>query len=194
MESHPALAELPSQTKHRRTLALVFLIYSVLFGGGMFLIAGMVGGYSGSVMPAIVTAVLAGIFFGVSMTWFTAQMWRRSGGPDTATLMQRAIKSRQLPPDIDIAEWKRLLAKKESEALRGQWLYPVFFGVLTCLYILAGVTNVFPRLGPLTWIGVILFAGFGIYAPFDTARRIRGIRALKSDLATSMPQEPPRPV
>lgn len=194
MKSRRSLAKWPPQKKYRRALVLVFLMSSVLFGGGIgggiFFIAGRAGDYSRAAMPAAFGAVVGGILFGASMSWFIAQMWQRNGGPDTASLMQRAIKNRQLPLDIDIPQWEQLLAEKESEALRNRWFYPVFFGAFTCVYILLGVTNALPTLGPLIWVGVVFVAGMGIYAPFDTARRLHAIRALKGELATRLLQAP----
>lgn len=94
----------------------------------------------------------------------TKRLVRHSGAYDAC------IKNRQLSPDMDIAEWKRLVAKKESEALRGQWLYPVFFCLVACLYLLADVTNVFPKLGPVPRIAAIFFCrGWDLFALRNSA-------------------------
>lgn len=183
------MAKPTSQKKYRKTLALIFLIYSVAFGGTVFLILGISDSFGHKIFPSAFGASLGGIFFGAAMTWVTAGMWRRSGGLDTAKRMQGAIRKRQLPLGIDLSEWNQLLVKREADALRGRWLYPIFFGIFACLYLLLGATNVFPDLGPLPWIGAALFGGFAIYSPFDTERRLRGIRALKSELATQRPPD-----
>jgi hypothetical protein len=169
----------------RRVLGVLFVATSILFAIGMatFLIAMWAATWWHGVV-AVVAACLGGALFGAAMTSFVAAVWRRQGGVRTSQLMQRAVKTRELPAGIDETEWARLLARQEAAAVRGRWTYPLFFGVSTVFYLYLGLTEAMPRLWLLPWVGALFFGGVGVYAPFDTERRLRGIRALRAALAS----------
>lgn len=166
----------------RRAYVLIFVITSVLFGAGMTITAVVVAGRHSSALiaPAVVGGVVAGLFFGALMTAAISVLWRRQGGLSTARILQKSLKTGVLPDEINTSEWEGLLRRQERDALRGRWLYPVFFGVATGLYLLAASSGAFPDLGLLPWFGVLLFAGVGIYAPFETRRSLARIRRLQS--------------
>lgn len=168
----------------RRTYVLIFVITSVLFGAGMTITAVVVAGRLSSALiaPAVAGGVVAGLLFGAVMTAAVSVLWRRQGGLSTARILQKSLKRGVLPEGVNTSEWEALLRRQERDALRGRWLYPVFFAVATGLYLLVAFSGAFPDLGLLPWFGVLFFAAVGIYAPFETNRSLARIRRLQSVL------------
>ena len=107
--------------------------------------------------------------------------------------MQNAIRQRQLPTEIDTSEWHDLLTKQETQIRRSLWSHPTIFATFAVVNLLAALTSPIKGLGFPLWIGLALFACAAVYAPFDSGRRLRRIRALQADLANRPPQDPPRP-
>lgn len=166
----------------RRAYVLIFVITSVLFGAGMTITAVVIAGRYSSALtaPAVAGGVVSGLLFGAVMTAAVSVLGRRQGGLSTARILQKSLKTGALPNEVNMSEWEVLLRKQERDALRGRWLYPVFFAVATGLYSLVAFSGSFPDLGLLPWFGVFFFAGVGIYAPFETNRSLARIRRLQS--------------
>jgi len=177
---------IPSKGERRWSIA-VFALTSTLFAVAMtgFFIAIVIPRTGSSMLwLGLLLGAIGGLLFGAGMTALVKAVWSRNGGIHTSRLIQKAIASRQLPADIDPGQWVTLLTRQERDANRGRWLYPLFFGTASALYLLAALTRSLPDLGIIPWIGVAFFGAFTVYAPFETVRRLRGIRDLRAALAT----------
>jgi hypothetical protein len=176
----PTRAPAPSSSD-RTSMLLVFLVSAVLAGSGMVAFLLTIGS-SDALIPAILAGAFVGLVVGVWLTRFMVLAWRRSGGLAMAQALRLAVRTKRLPADADSLQWRPVLAARKKAALRGRWLYPLEFFGFTALYVAAGLTQALPALGGLIWVGAALFGGLGIWAPFDTAKQLRGIETLEKQL------------
>ena len=173
-ESHPLTAS------EKRRLASVGVLNGVIFGAVLGFIYPALNG-SQPVWLSIVTGLLSGLVFGSIMTLFIARSWRQAGGPVGPTVLGHALRTRKLPADADPTEWSSLLARQDM-AIGRYSLYVAFLVIIAAAYLVLALTGALPGLGPVAWVGVVLFAAVAIYGPFEARSRRARVRALREQL------------
>ena len=74
-----------------------------------------------------------------------------------------------------------MLARQEKSIGRYGW-YVAFLVMVAAAYLVLALTGALPGLGPVAWIGVVLFAAIAIYGPFEARSRRARVRALREQL------------
>jgi hypothetical protein len=170
------------KSEDRKALVLMFVSTSVLFGAVMAIVSLFWGPRQPLALAAIVIlGAFSGVVFGGLMTEFVYRLQASNGGAKTSRLMQKAYKTQIIPDSVDRAEWASLVERHERSAREQRFYLPIFFALVLAFHI----SHISNTTGPdnfITWIGVVLFGLALIYTPFDTERRIRRIKQLRSQL------------
>lgn len=179
------------EAPRRRSLLWCFVATSLFFGGAMgtFLSALVMPPElpaTSRVAAGVVIGLFSGLSFGASMTVFIAWTWSQHGGADQATRIARAVKTGRLPDGVDTSTWDPILARQETWARRGAWLFTLEFAVFAALSasLLALPPDPADTLTPtwLFWIGLVMFGVLTVVTPFSSLHRARRIVALRAQL------------
>ena len=173
-ESHSLTAS------EKRRLATAGVLSGVIFGAALGFIYPALNGWR-PVWISILTGVLSGLVVGSIMTVFVARYWRQAGGPVGPAVLGHALRTRKLPADADPTEWSGVLARQEKSIGRYGW-YVAFLVIGAAAYLVLALTGALPGVGPVAWVGVVLFAAIAIYGPFEARSRLARVRALREKL------------
>jgi hypothetical protein len=185
------------EAPRRGALLAYFVAMTLLFGGAMgaafpVLLLSPDVPPSARVAAGVVAGLFSGLAFGTVMTLVIAYTWAQHGGADQAARIARAIASGHVPEGVDPSTWDALLARHETWARRGAWLFTLEFAVLA---LLSAFLLALPEAPPeaalptwLPWLGLAFFGALTIINPLGNLHRLRRIRTLRARLlARSVP-------
>jgi len=130
----------------------------------------------GRVVGALFYAVLMTVFFGILI----AYRRRRAGGTDQAAAIQRAVRSGQLPGEVDHVVWTRELESTRKRYRNNRVIVPIMAVVFAAFSVWAAVT-----VSPFWWLLLVVFLGMCAYSVWETRRALRNIEHLLTALRGS---------
>lgn len=179
------------EAPRRRTLLWLFLAMTVVFGGSMAAVAAVVAPLADvpvgvGFAAAVAAGLTSGLSFSVTMTLLIAWSWSQQGGADQAVRIARAVKTGRVPHRADVATWDPILARQETWARRGIWLFTLEFALFVGLNVVLLLLPRAPDDAPLpTWIpwaGLVFFGLLTVVSPFASLHRLRRVRVLRAEL------------
>ena len=182
------------EAPRRRTLLWLFLAMTVVFGGSMgafisFLVPLAELPVSTAVALGVVAGLATGLPFGVVMTLAIAWTWSQQGGAAQAERIARAIRSGRVPDGAEASTWDPVLARQETWARRGIWLFTIEFAVFAALSALLLTLPDAPSDATLPawlpWVGLVFFGVMTVVNPLASLHRLRRVRALRAQLRRS---------
>ncbi|MBT1623356.1 hypothetical protein KK101_11730 [Curtobacterium flaccumfaciens pv. oortii] len=162
-----------------RRLPLPVLL-SILFVlvGGLYFAIGLAsnpdgGGLAARAIGSLFSAVLMTVFFG----FLIAYRRRRAGGTEGAAAIQRAVRSGDLPADVDHVVWTRELESTRKRYRNNRVIVPIMVVVFAAFSVWAAMT-----VSPFWWAILALFVGMCAYSVWETRRALRNIEQLLTSL------------
>ncbi|ROQ07218.1 MULTISPECIES: hypothetical protein [unclassified Curtobacterium] len=146
--------------------------------GGLYFAIGLAsnpdgGGLAARAIGSLFSAVLMTVFFG----FLIAYRRRRAGGTEGAAAIQRAVRSGDLPADIDHVVWTRELESTRKRYRNNRVIVPIMVVVFAAFSVWAAMT-----VSPFWWAILALFVGMCAYSVWETRRALRNIEQLLTSL------------
>ncbi|ROP65368.1 hypothetical protein [Curtobacterium sp. PhB115] len=162
-----------------RTMPLPALLPIVfVLVGGLYFAIGLASNPDGRDLAA---RAIASLFYAVLMTAFfgflIAYRRRRAGGTETAAAIQRAVRTGELPGDVDHVVWTRELESTRKRYRNNRVIVPIMGVVFVAFSIWAALT-----VSASWWAILALFVGMCAYSVWETRRALRNIEHLLTTL------------
>lgn len=146
--------------------------------GGLYFAIGLVsnpdgGGLAARAIGSLFSAVLMTVFFG----FLIAYRRRRAGGTEGAAAIQRAVRSGDLPDDVDHVVWTRELESTRKRYRNNRVIVPIMVVIFAAFSVWAALT-----VSPFWWAILVLFVGMCAYSVWETRRALRNIDHLLTTL------------
>ncbi|ROS47333.1 hypothetical protein [Curtobacterium sp. PhB78] len=139
--------------------------------GGLYFAIGLVSNPDGAGLAA---RAIGSLFYAVLMTVFfgflIAYRRRRAGGTEGAAAIQRAVRSGDLPDDVDHVVWTRELESTRKRYRNNRVIVPIMVVVFAAFSVWAALT-----VSPFWWAILVLFVGMCAYSVWETRRALRNI-------------------
>lgn len=146
--------------------------------GGLYFTIGLVSNPDGAGLAA---RAIGSLFYAVLMTVFfgflIAYRRRRAGGTEGAAAIQRAVRSGDLPDDVDHVVWTRELESTRKRYRNNRVIVPIMVVVFAAFSVWAALT-----VSPFWWAILVLFLGMCAYSVWETRRALRNIDHLLTTL------------
>lgn len=154
-------------------LPIVFVLV-----GGLYFVIGFASNPDGGELAA---RAIASLFYAVLMTIFfgflIAYRRRRAGGTETAAAIQRAVRTGELPDDVDHVVWTRELESTRKRYRNNRVIVPIMVVVFAAFSVWAALV-----ISPWWWLLLVLFMGMCAYSVWETRRALRNIEQLLTTL------------
>lgn len=154
-------------------LPIVFVLV-----GGLYFVIGFASNPDGGELAA---RGIASLFYAVLMTIFfgflIAYRRRRAGGTETAAAIQRAVRTGELPDDVDHVVWTRELESTRKRYRNNRVIVPIMVVVFAAFSVWAALV-----ISPWWWLLLVLFMGMCAYSVWETRRALRNIEQLLTTL------------
>jgi hypothetical protein len=122
---------------------------------------------------AIAYATIATAGFGIMI----AIRRRQAGGTEGAAAIQRAVRTGELPHDVDHVVWTRELESTRKRYRNNRVIVPIMVVVFAAFSVWAALT-----VSPFWWAILLLFVGVCAYSVWETRRALRNIDHLLTTL------------
>ncbi|WIB25920.1 hypothetical protein [Curtobacterium sp. MCSS17_015] len=120
-----------------------------------------------------VGAVVFGVGFGLVISW----MRKRGGGAVLDRSFQRALRTGEVPPDVDRTAWRQALELHQKVHRWLAWVGPVVAALAVGLGIWLAQAD-----SPAWWIAVALYAAFMIITVVAMRRALLRMTAVLAEL------------
>ncbi|MBA8990987.1 hypothetical protein FHW23_002252 [Curtobacterium pusillum] len=155
---------------------LAALVLAVAFGGLWFLVT-MVAMPELSAGDRGVISAITGSAYGIVMAIFLVRQRRGYGAALQHPGFRRAVRRAVVPPDIDIARWRRAVQQHRNQYRPLRWAAPLLYVPMTGISIWLAVTG-----QPLWWIFAGLFVAMLIGSLIVAPRVLRRTDAMLTEL------------
>ncbi|MFJ4075055.1 hypothetical protein [Curtobacterium sp. NPDC089991] len=164
--------------RFRRLPLPALLPFLFVLVGGLYFAIGLVpnpdgAGLAARAIGSLFSAVLMRVFFG----FLIAYRRRRAGGTEGAAAIQRAVRSGDLPDDVDHVVWTRELESTRKRYRNNRVIVPIMVVVFAAFSVWAALT-----VSPFWWAILVLFVGMCAYSVWETRRALRNIDHLLTTL------------
>lgn len=102
---------------------------------------------------------------------------RQAGGTEGAAAIQRAVRTGELPGDVDHVVWTRELESTRKRYRNNRVIVPIMVVVFAAFSVWAALT-----VSPFWWAILVLFVGLCAYSVWETRRALRNIDHLLTTL------------
>ncbi|MCC8909134.1 hypothetical protein [Curtobacterium sp. GD1] len=167
--------------------ALLALLF-VLFGAFWFGIGFVVDAHGFDPVERAVGSLVYAAVATVGLGALVVLRQRRGGGDDVVRGIHRAVRTGELPSQVDRATWLRALESARWRYRNNRVVVPVSAAVSIALGVWAVVA-----LGPTGWVFLAVCLALTAYAAWETRRALRNIERLLEQLRgrTTQPVGPP---
>lgn len=147
-------------------------MFAALWFGASFIATPELG-----VGPRALLSLIVGAFYGVFMGFWLGRTRRGYGRVAQRPEFSKAVRRSTVPPDVNIAEWRRALQAHQQQYRPLRWLAPVLYLLMTAFAIWLAVSS-----QPVFWFGAAFFIAIFVITVVTTPRVLRNTTTMLTEL------------